>query len=153
MKEKQNNTIISEDGYNICPKCGGQAYAITMDAGAYYVGCPYCGLQNGVSCLTDEMDTEDFIEQMRIEWNQKCLKSMYEDDVIVMLGVLNNEYVVVNNVDYHVVHIARDIRELVNFVNSSALATSLEAYVMIDSYLQPLSCSFLISKALYDFKK
>ena len=153
MNESKNKTMIREAGYNICPKCGGQAYAITMDEGVYYVGCLYCGLQHGVSILINNQLTEEIIEQMRIDWNKKCVESLYDEDVIVMLGALNKEYIIVNRADNHILFIARDILELLEFVDSMASFIHTEVYVMHEGHLRLASFSCLKNEILNELKK
>ena len=109
------NKITREQNYNICPRCGHPAYAFLMDNNKYCVGCIHCGLQNGLKTLVEGEVTEQYATQMRKAWNMKCLDSEYNVEAMEVLGVYNGNYVLVDNTGYRIIHVAKNVSEVIQF--------------------------------------
>lgn len=145
-EQNQNNVnqIKKESGYNSCPKCGRQAYALHTEDGMYSVGCLHCGLKNGVFTLFDEVTQEDVENKMRITWNEKCLKNEYEEDALKAMNLANGGYVIVSNVDGQIVHITEDFSGVEAYLTVVGDSLSFDIYLMNGRRLQHLGSTFLL---------
>ena len=143
-RNKNNNTINAEEGYNICPRCGRSAYTIHTKDGAYRVGCLECGLHHGVRTLVDEEMTDDLQETMRTQWNKQCLKSAYSECALEQLNLKNGGYVIANTSDGYIVYVSRDFKEVKDYVRDIGDSLSFGVYLNIDGALQYLGTTYLL---------
>ena len=146
------NYITRHPNYNICPRCGHTAYAFLMD-NKYCVGCIHCGLQNGLNMSAENEVTELYASQMKKTWNLKCLEAEYSMEAMEELGVCNGDYVLVDNVDSEIIHVAKNIREVIQFIKSTENQISVGIYYMGANMLQCLGSSFLVWEILYAITK
>ena len=146
------NYITRHPNYNICPRCGHPAYAFLMD-NKYCVGCIHCGLQNGLKTLVEGEVTEQYATQMRKAWNMKCLEAEYSMEAMEELGVRNGDYVLADNVDSEIIHVAKNICEVIQFIKSTENQISVGIYYMGANMLQCLGSSFLVWEILYAITK
>ena len=145
---KTINTVKANEGYNICPKCGRQVYAILNENGAYSIGCLSCGMREGISVPVDEEMTDEFADRMRTVWNFRCLDEIYSDEAMEVLCISNGNYVLVHNLNGQIVHIARNMREVVDYIESIEYGLPLGIYLMLENTLEYLGCSSLVWEIL-----
>ena len=148
MDSKRNNTITRGPNYNICPHCGRHVYAVMPDNGSYLVGCIYCGLKNGLNTLADEEITEAFENRMRKAWNYMCLESEYDEDAMEALCVSNGDYVLVDNSDGEIIHVAKNMREVIRFIEETENQIPVGIYYMSANMLEKWGSSFLVWEIL-----
>ena len=149
--EKTNN-ITRHPKYNICPCCGNHAYAI-LDNTNYFIGCIHCGMQHGINTLVEGEVTEQYATQMRKAWNMKCLEAEYRMEAMEELGVCNGDYVLIDNADSEIIHVAKNIREVIQFIKSTENQISVGIFYMGANMLQYLGSSFLVWEILYAITK
>lgn len=147
------NKITREQNYNICPCCGHPAYAILIDNNIYYVGCIHCGLKHGINAFVEDEVTEEYATQMRKAWNKKCLESEYSVEAMEELGVCNGDYALINNADSEIIHVAKNICEVIQFIKSTENQISVCIFYMGANMLQYLGSSFLVCEILYAITK
>ncbi len=146
MKETKNNmnsNIDFEQGYNRCPACGRKAQDI-MSGDIYYVGCPYCGMRNGVSTLVEEELTDDIKGKMRTGWNQKVLKSFFEPEALEVIDLSIGGYVLTTMEDGHIAHTAETMQEVMRYLDLVGDDKSYGIYLHIEGTLQYIGSTFLV---------
>ncbi|MBO5897902.1 MAG: hypothetical protein J6R04_02710 [Clostridia bacterium] len=140
MKQKEANTTI---GYNLCPSCGRPAQAILADDSTYYVGCPMCGLKNGVCADVSDGLTDEVEEMLRITWNRRCIESTYDVDALEMLRTIGNGYALVRTADDYMVFFTERFEDIKQFL-AKGLDVSYTVYHMIDGIMEPLGSAYLV---------
>lgn len=154
MKEmkKNRNSIKAELGYNFCPKCGSQAYAVTTEDGMHRVGCIYCGFINGIENYIGDHNGEELIELLRKEWNMYCLASEFNENFFATWSALGQGFVIVQSTDDYIVYLTNDFGEILDFIREHQ-DTSYALYEIKDGKLRNLGPSFLVLKTLENIKK
>ena len=138
MMSEKNKLTATVGGYNVCPTCGREAYEMMSGYDEYHVGCAYCGIHNGVVQFLDDYISTQTKEQVRKEWNKKCITSEYGDSVLEMLG----DYVVVCSSDHAIEFTSSNIKDVVTFVEERN--NNYDVYIIMENQLEYLGCSYLI---------
>lgn len=146
------NKITREQNYNICPCCGNHAYSI-LDNTNYFIGCFHCGMQHGINTLVEGEVTEQYATQMRKAWNMKCLEAEYSMEAMEELGICNGDYALIDNADSEIIHVAKNICEVIQFIKSTENQISVGIYYMGANKLENLGSSFLVWEILNAIQK
>ena len=81
---------------------------------------------------------------MRKVWNLKCLEAEYSIEAMEELGVCNGEYVLVDNSDGEIIHVAKNMREVIRFIEETENQIPVGIYYMSANMLEKWGSSFLV---------
>ena len=143
MNAIKEHELTSKGSYNICPQCGRSARTILTDDDTYYVGCPICGLKNGVCADVSDGLTDEVEEMLRITWNRRCIESTYDVDALEMLRTIGNGYALVRTADDYMVFFTERFEDIKQFL-AKGLDVSYTVYHMIDGIMEPLGSAYLV---------
>ena len=138
--------LTKEEGYNACPRCGRFPYEFMDEYDTYEVGCAYCGITNGVTSFLEEPLNEAIREKTKKDWNEKCLKTPYSEDVFDASDIDVGDFVLVRRASGAIAHIVADIAGIVEILRTNGEV--FDMYVRMDDILQPLDTADLLEWAL-----
>ena len=145
MKEmkKNRNSISAGVGYNFCPQCGSQAYAVTTEDEMHRVGCLYCGYMQGVENYIGDCNGEELMELLRKEWNKSCIDSQLGKEFFAAWGASNKGFAITQQEDDYIVYITDEYSEVMEFAAKHQDA-SYDLYEIADGMLHKLGTTFLV---------
>ena len=142
-ENKATNLLKKEEGYNVCPRCGREAYIFIND-NEYVVGCLHCGLRRGIAYPVEEVYDDASAESARYAWNHYCIKSEYYEDALEALKASNGSYVLAKIADHSIVSVCDDFDEVKKWVSDMGDGCSLGIYLLVNGALQYLGCTYLV---------
>ena len=143
MKETNKNKIKTGIGYNPCPRCGSQAYAITTDDDMHRVGCLYCGFINGVENYIGDCNGEELMELLRKEWNKHCLADLLSEQFFKAWGTYGQGYVLAQRTDGYIINITDDFSDIISFAITHENEVC-NIYEIVDGELSEIGSTYLV---------
>ena len=135
-----------ENGYNVCPCCGKAPYEMMGDYETYYVGCPFCGIKNGVTSFLEFPLDDEVRSATQKAWNEQCLTAHYSEEVLDQLNIGIGTFVLASKSNAAIKYIATDMRLMVDILRESS--DSFDVYVRMDDILQHMNFADLLDWAL-----
>ena len=140
------NHVAIHDGYNVCPECGRQAYAVMTEDQMYRVGCLHCGLRNGVGVFVEDELTDEMTESMRRLWNQKCIETEeYSVEALEVMEAKIGSYAMVDSHSQEILCFVRNVDAVKRFVLENP-DVALGIYLLVNGNLQYMGCGYLVSE-------
>ena len=141
--KNQTTETMEIKNYNICPTCGREVHTVLDDHGMYRVGCPYCGLRNGVSTFVEDQPTSDDREIMRKAWNNRVLNGHLNEEVRELLCLKEGGFAIVTNQDGCIVHTADNMKDVIQCLELVGDDRNYGIYLHTDGTFQYLGCTYL----------
>lgn len=141
---KHMNHVAINDGYNVCPECGRQAYAVMTEDRMYRVGCLHCGLVYGIGTFVEDDVTDEMTENMRRRWNEKCLGAdEYSVEALEVIDAREGDYVMVDAQTKEIICIAGSVANARQYVLDH-YDKAVDIYLLGSGSLEKMGCSFLV---------